>query len=68
MKNCAKFIIKLIERDFSGIYNLGARNSISKEKFALAFFKKMKVQLNLVHLTSQHSNREKEVNKEHYLT
>ena len=45
VKNCAKFIIKLIEKNFSGIYNLGSRNSISKEKFALAFFKKMKVKL-----------------------
>ena len=44
-KNCAKFIIKLIEKNFSGIYNLGSRNSISKEKFALEFFKKMKVKL-----------------------
>ncbi len=45
VKNCAKFIIKLIEKNFSGIYNLGSRNSISKEKFALAFFKKMRVKL-----------------------
>ena len=44
-KNCAKFIIKLIEKNFSGIYNLGSRKSISKEKFALEFFKKMKVKL-----------------------
>jgi len=46
VKNCAKFIIKLIEKDLSGIYNLGARNPVSKQQFALAFFKKMRVKLN----------------------
>ena len=45
VKNCAKFIIKLVEKNFSGIYNLGARYPVSKEKFALAFFKKMKIKL-----------------------
>ena len=46
VENCAKFIIKLIEQNFSGIYNLSSRYPVSKEKFALAFFKKMKIKLN----------------------
>ena len=46
VKCCAKFIIKLIELNFSGIYNLGSRYPVSKERFALAFFKKMKIKLN----------------------
>jgi dTDP-4-dehydrorhamnose reductase len=46
VKNCAKFIIKLTEQNFSGIYNLGSRYPVSKERFALVFFKKMKIKLN----------------------
>ena len=46
VKCCAKFIIKLIELNCSGIYNLGSRYPVSKETFALAFFKKMKIKLN----------------------
>jgi dTDP-4-dehydrorhamnose reductase len=46
VKNCARFIIKLIEQNFSGIYNLGSRYPVSKKKFALAFIKKMKIKLN----------------------
>lgn len=45
VKRCAKIIIRLIQKDCSGVYNLGSKNSISKAKFAKHFFKKMKTNI-----------------------
>ena len=42
---CSKVIIKLINLNAKGIYNLGSHSSLSKEKFASLFAKKIKKKL-----------------------
>ncbi len=42
---CSKAIIKLVNLNAKGIYNLGSSSSISKEKFAYLFAKKLKKKL-----------------------
>jgi len=41
IKNCAKYIVDLSIAKSSGVYNLGTRDFISKEKFAIKFAKKI---------------------------
>ena len=47
-KSCAKFIIRLSEMRSHGVYNLGARDQISKKDFALKFAKKINKNLKYV--------------------
>lgn len=53
---CSRMIIKLIKKKAKGIYNLGSRKSISKEKFALLFAKQMGKKLNYNSVSSKKSN------------
>tara|TARA_B110000483_G_scaffold239303_1_gene317540 strand:- start:1474 stop:2358 length:885 start_codon:yes stop_codon:yes gene_type:complete len=42
---CSKIIIKLINLNAKGVFNLGSNSSLSKEKFAFIFAKKLKKKL-----------------------
>lgn len=43
--SCAKYIVKLTLANSKGIYNLGAKNQISKKDFALRFMKQLGINL-----------------------
>ena len=43
--NLSKIIIKLFEKDFSGIVNVGCRNSFSKKDFILKLAKKINLKI-----------------------
>tara|TARA_B100001057_G_scaffold489065_1_gene574614 strand:- start:14002 stop:14883 length:882 start_codon:yes stop_codon:yes gene_type:complete len=53
---CSSVIIKLIKKKAKGIYNLGSRKSISKEKFAILFAEKLGKKLNYNSISSTKSN------------
>lgn len=53
---CSRVIIKLIKKKAKGIYNIGSRKSISKEKFALLFAEKIGKKLNYNSVSSSKSN------------
>ena len=42
VETCAKLIKKLIEKDKTGIFNLGTRDSLSKKNFAILYAKKLR--------------------------
>jgi len=42
VETCSKLIIKLIEKNKSGVFNLGTRDSLSKKNFAILYAKKLK--------------------------
>ncbi len=44
--SCANIIVDLCSLNTKGIYNIGTRNSISKEKFAIKVYKKLKRNFN----------------------
>jgi dTDP-4-dehydrorhamnose reductase len=48
VKTCAKMIKKLIYVNATGIYNVGAKDAISKKDFALLFAKLMKKEINYI--------------------
>lgn len=48
VKTCAKIIKKLIYIDAKGIYNVGAKDAISKKDFALLFAKLLKKKINYI--------------------
>ena len=53
---CSKVIIKLIKKKAKGIYNIGSRKSISKERFAILFANKMGKKLNYNSVSSTKSD------------
>lgn len=53
---CSRVIIKLIKKKAKGIYNIGSRKSISKEKFAILFAEKIGKKLNYNSVSSSKSN------------
>ncbi len=48
VKTCAKIIKKLVDINASGIYNVGAKDAISKKDFALLFAKLLKKEINYI--------------------
>ncbi len=48
VKTCAKIIKKLVYINASGIYNVGAKDAISKKDFALIFAKLLKKEINYI--------------------
>ena len=48
VKTCAKIIKKLVYINAAGIYNVGAKDAISKKDFALLFAKSMKKKINYI--------------------
>ena len=42
VETCSKLIIKLIEKNKSGVFNLGTRDSLSKKNFAILYAKRLK--------------------------
>ena len=53
---CSKVIINLIKKKAKGIYNIGSRKSISKERFAILFANKMGKKLNYNSVSSTKSD------------
>ena len=51
VNNCVNLILKLIDMNCSGVYNLGSKQPVSKETFGRFFFKKMKSKI-LINSTS----------------
>jgi len=41
-KTCARLIVKLVDLDKTGIFNLGTRDSLTKKEFAILYAKKLK--------------------------
>ena len=42
VETCSKLIIKLIEKNKFGVFNLGTKDSLSKKKFAILYAKKLR--------------------------
>ena len=45
VNSCARIILKLIEKDATGIYNVGSVDTLSKLDFAIMFAKKLKMKI-----------------------
>ena len=66
IQSLIKILVKLMIKNFYGIYNVGSRNKISKADFGMIYLKKIKAKPNIKFVKTNH-NLSKNIHRGRFL-